>query len=475
MAWSRLAQRLITGALARKTGMTEEILRKEVHAIQPKLVRDLSRLVAQPSVSARREGIEECAELVKKMIEEIGGDAKILRVKNSAPLVYGEVKSPGSDTTLLFYNHYDVQPEEPLELWESPPFKPEVRKGRLYGRGASDDKGEFVARLKLVEAYVKAYGSPPCNIKFAVEGEEETGSNGFHDYVVGNPKLFKTDAALWEYGAVTGDGRPIVSLGGKGTLYVEFTVKMLTQDAHSANAAILPSAPWRLVRLLSMIKDEREHILVPGWYDGVESFTREELRVLEEQPFDRESFVRSYGVDRFASASTDMELKTAIQSRPTANIAGIWAGYSGTGMKTVLPAEAHCKMDFRLALGQDPKSLFKKLRAFLDDRGYQDVALKIMDSEPGARTPLNDPWARAAIRAGESVYGKKSVVELCSPGTSPMYVIMDQYKAPVVSIGVSPPDASLHAPNENIRLDLVEKGMLWIAQSVENYLSSKKK
>jgi acetylornithine deacetylase/succinyl-diaminopimelate desuccinylase-like protein len=256
---------------------------------------------------------------------------------------------------------------------------------------------------------------------------------------------------------------------------VEFTVKMLTQDAHSANAAILPSAAWRLVRLLNTIKDEGEHILVPGWYHGVENFTKEELKVLDEQPFDRESFARSYGVNEFASASTEMELKTALQSRPTANIAGIWAGYSGTGMKTVLPADAHCKMDFRLAIGQDPKTLFRKLRRFLDERGYQDVELKIMDCEPGARTPVNDPWAKAAIRAGEEVYGKKSVVELCSPGTSPTYVIMDRYKAPVVSIGVSPPDASLHAPNENIRLDLLEKGMLWIAQSVENYLDFKKK
>ncbi len=450
--------------------MVEERLQKEIHDIQSKLVRGISRLVAQPSVSARKEGIDECAELVKRMIEEVGGEAEILRMKNSAPLVFGEVKSPGSDRTLLFYNHYDVQPEEPLELWESPPFKPKVRNGRLYGRGASDDKGEFVARLKLVEAYIKAYGSPPCNIKFAVEGEEETGSNGFYNYVANNAKLFKTDAALWEYGSVTADGRPIVSLGGKGTLYVEFRVKMLTQDAHSANAAILPSAPWRLVRLLNMIKDQDERILVPGWYDGVDDFTQEELKVLDEQPFDRESFARSYGAREFASASTDMELKTALQSRPTANIAGIWAGYSGMGMKTVLPAEAHCKVDFRLALGQDPKTLFKKLRAFLDEKGFQDVEMKVMDSEPGARTPVSDPWAKAAISAGEAVYGKKSVVELCSPGTSPMYVIMNRYKAPVVSIGVSPSDASLHAPNENIRLDLLEKGMLWIAQAIDNYL-----
>ncbi len=385
-------------------------------------------------------------------------------------MVYGEIKSSKSEKTILLYNHYDVQPEEPLELWKSPPFKPEVRKGRLYGRGASDDKGELVSRLKLIESYVKVYGEPPCNIKFCFEGEEETGSNGFPGYVSQNKELFRCDAALWEHGSITGEGRPIVSLGGKGTLYVEYAVRSLSQDAHSAHAAILPSAPWRMVWLLNLIKDQNERVLVPGWYDGVEEFTRAELKFLDGQPFDRKFFEDSYGPGEFVKASTDLELKTALQSRPTANIAGIWAGYQGVGMKTVLPAEIHCKMDFRLALGQDPKALFKKLRAYLDKNGFSDVKMTVLDSEPAARTLPSDPWAKAAMRAGEKVYGKKSVVELCSPGTSPFYLIRDTYGAPIVSIGISPPDASLHAPNENIRLDLLERGMVWIAQTFENYL-----
>jgi acetylornithine deacetylase/succinyl-diaminopimelate desuccinylase-like protein len=346
-----------------------------------------------------------------------------------------------------------------------------VRNGRLYGRGVSDDKGEFVARLKLIESYIKVHGEPPCNFTFCVEGEEETGSNGFERYIADNSRLFKCDAALWEYGSITREGRPVVSLGGKGTLYVEYAIRSLTQDAHSANAAILPSAPWRMIRLLSKIKGADERILVPGWYDGIEEFTRAEIKILDEQPFDRGFFEDSYGAHEFVGASTDLELKKAIQSRPTANIAGIWAGYSGVGMKTVLPAEIRCKMDFRLALGQDPKALFKKLRAHLDENGFADVKMTVLDCEPAARTLPSDAWAKAAMRAGEQTYGKKSIVELCSAGTSPFYVIRDMYDAPIISIGVSPPDASLHAPNENIRLDLLERGMLWIAQTFENYLA----
>jgi acetylornithine deacetylase/succinyl-diaminopimelate desuccinylase-like protein len=450
--------------------MVDSRLKEHIHKNQGKFIEDISRLVSQRSVSARYEGIEDCSKLVSSMIKEIGGKSRILHQEGRAPLVYGEVKSSKSDKTIMLYNHYDVQPEEPLELWKSPPFKPEVRKGRLYGRGVSDDKGEFVARLKLIESYVKVYGEPPCNFKFCVEGEEETGSNGFERYIADNSDLFRCDAALWEYGSVTREGRPVVSLGGKGTLYVEYVIKSLKQDAHSAHAAILASAPWRMIWLLSKIKGADERILVPGWYDGVEKFTKADLKILAGNPFDRGMFEESYGAHDFVAASTDMELKEALESRPTANIAGIWAGYSGVGMKTVLPAEIHCKMDFRLALGQDPKILFKKLRAYLDKNGFSDVKMTVLDSEPAARTLPSEAWVKAAVRAGEKTYGKKAIVELCSPGTSPLYVIRDRYDAPVVSIGVSPPDASLHAPNENIRLDMLESGMLWIARTFDNYL-----
>jgi len=456
--------------------MVDQKLKKYVSDNQSKVVEEISRLVAQPSVSARHYGIKECARLVSTMIKEIGGKSRILEIEGSAPLVYGEVKSSRSSKTILLYNHYDVQPEEPLELWKSPPFKPEIRRGRLYGRGVSDDKGEFVARLKLIEAYVKVYGEPPCNVKFAVEGEEETGSNGFGRYIKENSKLFQCDASLWEYGHVSGDGRPVVSLGGKGTLYVEYSLKSLKQDAHGANAAILTSAPWRMVHLLALIKDKKERILILGWYDGIEEFSNSDLRIIDVSPFDKKSFQEAYGTGAFIDEdSTDRELSVTLQSRPTANIAGLWAGYTGEGMKTVLPSEIHCKMDFRLAIGQNPKGLFKKLRQFLDENGYDDVKLQVLDSEPGSRTSSDDPWARAAVGAGESIYGKKSIIELCSPGTSPMHVIQNEYSAPVISIGVSPPDALLHAPNENIRLDLLEKGMLWIAETVEDYLAGEKK
>jgi len=170
---------------------------------------DIIKLASQPSVSARNEGVEECSVLVEKMLKETGATTRVLRMDGVAPLIYGEIRSKKSPKTVLFYNHYDVQPEEPLELWKSPPFKPEIRDGRIYGRGVSDDKGELVSRLKIVESYLKTEGELPCSVKFCFEGEEETGSVHLAQYVEKNSELFKADAVFWEYGTLDLEGNPM--------------------------------------------------------------------------------------------------------------------------------------------------------------------------------------------------------------------------------------------------------------------------
>ncbi|QQG48820.1 MAG: M20/M25/M40 family metallo-hydrolase [archaeon] len=426
-------------------------------------------LASQRSVSARKEGVEECAVLVEKMLSEIGATTKVLKQEGVAPLVYGEVKSTKSKKTVLFYNHYDVQPEEPLELWKSPPFKPEIRDGRIYGRGVSDDKGELVSRLKLVESYLKTSGEPPCNIKFCFEGEEETGSVHLEEYISKNSELFKADAVVWEFGTVDLQDRPKVILGVKGMIYLEFVLSSLSQDAHSSYAAALPSAPWRLVRMLNLLKDENERVLVPGWYDGVETLSEDEVGVLQKMPFEGEEFKKTYGAKEFVGKMTADVAKKALVQRPTGNIAGIWAGYTGPGSKTVLPKEIHAKMDFRLVPNQDPADLWKKMRKYIDDKGFSDVEMQLESMEPAARTSYKDPFAQAAIRAASKVYGKEPVVELSSPGTGPLYIFTRTYGMPSVDIGVSAEDSAIHAPNENLRLDLLHKGILWIAETVEQF------
>jgi len=381
------------------------------------------------------------------------------------------MKSEKSDKTIMFYNHYDVQPEEPLELWKSPPFKPEIRDGAIYGRGVSDDKGELVSRLKVVESFLRADGELPCNVKFCFEGEEETGSVHLHQYVSKYTDLFKADAVIWEYGTVDTKGTPMVTLGVKGMIYLEFVLRSLSQDAHSSYAAVLPSAPWRMVRLLNMLKDENEMIRVPGWYDGVTNLAEDELDVLQEMPFDGAEFKKTYGTNGFLGGMGDPQAKKALVQRPTGNIAGIWAGYTGPGSKTVLPKEIHAKMDFRLVPEQDPQDLWDKLRKYLDQNGFADVEMQLVSMEPAARTSYKDPFAQAAIRAAEKVYGRKPIVELGSPGTGPLYLFTRTYKMPSVDIGVSSIDGGIHAPNENLKLENMRKGMLWIAETMEMFSS----
>ncbi len=441
-----------------------------IHDNQGRFVKDIVRLASQPSVSARKEGIAECAELVRSMIEEIGGKTRVLSLPGAAPLVYGELRSSRSSKTVLFYNHYDVQPEVPLELWKSPPFKPEVRDGRLYGRGVSDDKGELVARLKLIESYVKVNGEPPCNVKFCFEGEEEVGSPFLEQYVSSEPDLFRSDAVIWEYGKIGSDGTPVVGLGVKGMIYLELTVRSLSQDAHSMYAAALPSAVWRLVRLLSLIKDPHERILIPGWYDRVQDLSEDELKLLGEQPSEAEELLATYGSGSFVAGMPAAQAKKALVARPTANIAGVWAGCAGPGSKTVLPAEAHCKMDFRLVPNQDPEELYAKLVAYLKANGYGDVEISRETSEPAARTSYKSALAQAAIRGAKEVFQREPAVEISSAGTGPLYVFTRRYGVGGLDIGISPVDSALHSPNENIRLDLLEKGMLWLGRTVENFL-----
>ncbi len=442
-----------------------------IHENQSRFVKDIITLSSQPSVSARKEGIQECANIVRSMVEEIGGTAKLIQLPGAAPLVYGEVKSSKSDKTVLFYNHYDVQPEVPLKLWKSPPFKPEVRDGRLYGRGVSDDKGELVSRLRLIESYIKMNGEPPCNVKFCFEGEEEVGSPNLEQYVNENPELFKSDAVIWEYGKIDSEGRPVVGLGVKGMIYLELTIRSLSQDAHSMYAAALPSAVWRLARLLNLIKDSHERILIPGWYDKVQDLAEDELKLLEEQPSEAQELLATYGSKEFAGGMSLEQAKKSLVARPTANIAGIWAGYTDQGSKTVLPAEAHCKMDFRLVPNQDPDELYAKFVSFLKANGYGDVEIVKETMEPAARTSYKSDLAQAAIKGAKEIFLKDPSIEISSAGTGPLYIFTRRYGVAGLDIGISPFDAAPHSPNENIRLDFLEKGMLWLGRTVENFLA----
>jgi len=440
-----------------------ECVYEQIDSQTEQTVERLRRLCRQPSVSAQGLGLEECARLVKELMEEVGLRAELVPLAEGPPVVYGERPSHSSKKTLVFYNHYDVQPPEPLELWESDPWSAEVREGRVYARGAADNKANIVSRLAAIEAFLKAEGDLPCGIKFVVEGEEEIGSPHLAQFVERHRSRLRGEGVIWEFGGFDYDDVPTVTLGLKGMLYVEFSVKTLAKDSHSARAAVVENPAWRLIKALSTLRDESGRITIEGWYDDVREFTPEELEALERAPVHEEELKAELGITEFLGGLSGLELKKALAGAPTANIAGIYSGYIGEGHKTVLPSYAKAKMDFRLVPDQDPKKLARLLKEHLERHGFGDIKLTIQAENAAARTPLDAKIVRIACETAQEVFGKEPIVHISSAGSGPMYLFTHELGLPTVAIGCNHPHSNTHAPNENQRIDALIWGTKWIA------------
>ena len=231
-------------------------------------VDELRELLSKPSISAQNVGIQETAEWIVRYMESMGMKAQIHPMGGGHPVVYGELQGE-SDKSILFYNHYDVQPPEPLELWETEPFSPQIRDGKLFSRGVADNKGCLMARLQAVKAVLDTQGKLPVTVKFLVEGEEEIGSPHLRTFVDGHRELLRSDLCIWENAYGDEDGNPTIRLGNKGMCYVELTIQSMKSDTHSKNATIYPNAAWQMIWALSSLKDKNENILIDGFYDHV--------------------------------------------------------------------------------------------------------------------------------------------------------------------------------------------------------------
>jgi acetylornithine deacetylase/succinyl-diaminopimelate desuccinylase-like protein len=422
------------------------------------LIYDLQTLIRQPSVSAKNEGIEECAKLVKKILIKSGIHAEILRLKKGvAPIVYGEIKSQKNNSkTLMFYNHYDVQPAEPFELWDDPPFSGKLKGNKIFGRGATDDKGELITRIKAVEACLKTTGDVPCNIKFVIEGEEETGSAHIDQYLKKYKKKFACDGVIWEFGYVDSKNRPIVGLGMKGLLFVEVSVKESIRDAHSSLAVLIKNPAWRLIEAVKTLRDSDGKILIKDWYREVKPLSKKDLELISKEPFDEKFFKKEFGIKSFVANKKGLDAKKALVGGATCNIAGFVSGYTGDGAKTVLPGEALVKIDFRLIPKMDPKKQVQRLRTHLKSKGYSDVMIKVFHGEAAARTNSSDPFVSQVKEAADESFGS-SILNVSNAGTGPMYSFVDILGVPCISIGSTYMFSRIHSPNEFARVDLLKK------------------
>jgi acetylornithine deacetylase/succinyl-diaminopimelate desuccinylase-like protein len=427
-------------------------------------IAELSTLVAQPSISAQNLGINECADLVGAMLKTRGFQVNIMPT-GGAPVVFAERKG-SSDKTLLIYNHYDVQLPEPLELWDSPPFEPTLRDGKLFGRGVSDDKGQLVSRLFAIDALLEHEGELPCNVKFIIEGEEETSSVHLHEFIEHNRELLGADACIWEFGGVDHNEVPMQYLGLRGICYVELSVKTADEDVHSGlGGSIFPSAAWRLVWALNSIKGPDGIVQIPGFYDPVIPPNERQRQLLAALPEVAEEYKERYGVKYFLNElSGGLDLRIAEVFEPTCTICGLTSGYQGPGSKTVLPARASAKIDFRLVPDQMPKQVLEQLRNHLDEEGFTDVEIEYLGGEPPALTDPDDPFVELVVNTAEPVYGRKMQLVPLIGGSGPNYPFVHILNLPVVSAGADYPGSQAHAPNENLRLDLYQKHAKHIAR-----------
>jgi acetylornithine deacetylase/succinyl-diaminopimelate desuccinylase-like protein len=446
-------------------------------AHRERLLDDYKDLLRQPSVAATGQGITEMAALVARQLSGLGASVKIVPTEgNAPPVVWAELGPEDAERTLLIYNHYDVQPAEPLELWHSPPFEPTIRDGFLFARGASDDKGELATRIHAIEAWQQTQGPLPIKIKWLIEGEEETGSKHLHAWIERHRAWFVNtkggviDGCLWEFGGFDAEGRFRLSLGVKGICYVELRAKGVDHDLHSSLAPLAPNAAWRLVWALNTLKDQHDRILIDGYYDHVRGPTPAEEEILREMPFEEAYYKSKWKVEQFVNNRSGYDGLKALLFEPTATICGVTTGWQGSGVKTVLPAAATAKVDFRLVPNLTPEITLDLLRKHLDKHGFTDIEI---DWLGGYRPEISDvtaPIVAAATAAAREIYKQEPTIELLSPGSGPMYSLATFIGGvPVVCAGIAHADTRIHSPNENSSVQNYYDGMRYIGALIEAF------
>ncbi len=442
-------------------------LRRYLEKNKDDIITDLRNLVKHPSISAQNVGIDECATTLNSILRDIGINTVIKKIDNSNPIIFGEIKGK-SNKTLLFYSHYDVQPVEPIDAWKYNPFSGVVTDDRIYGRGAADSKGNVIAMIKAVKYYIDTYGEVPLNIKFLIEGEEEISSINLPKYVEENIDKLKANATICFDGSLTQKNSAAIYAGLKGMLYVELKAKIAAVDMHSGLAPIIPNPTWRLIKALESIRND-EKILIDGWYDDIKVPTKEDLALLKNLEYDEKMIIEEYGITRLINDLKGKEALERLLFEPTSNIAGIYAGYTGPGSKTVLPSTATAKLDFRLVYDQDPNKLIILLRKHLNNHGFNDIELYKFGSLQPSKTKPNATIIKAAAKAAAKVYGTEPSVFPNMWGSGPDFVFTKILKQESIWTGCSPAYANIHAPNEFTSIRNILDGVCYAAMIMEEF------
>jgi len=434
---------------------------------------ELKPLLSQPSISAQGIGIRETALLLRRMMEKIGIKTELIETAGS-PVIIGEMTSPhGAETpTVLVYGHYDVQPPEPLDAWVSPPFQPTIRNGRIYARGAGDNKGQLFAQLMAVRTHLHVNGRVPINVKFVIEGEEESSSPNLERFVSEHKELLKSDFVYTSDGPVHESGRPIVVLGVRGILYVELTATGANRDLHSGNwGGPIPNPAWLILDLLQTMKDPSTgRILIDGFYDKIRSPTEDERNALRRIPLDRRKVAKDIGLreDQLPSAE---EFYERLMFHPTLNICGFASGYMGKGSKTIVPSSATVKMDMRLVADQNPDDIFRKFLMHVKQQS-QEIEVKHLGQMRPSRTPLDSKFAKPIIESVKQATEEDPLVFPSLGGSLPDYVFTGILGVPSIMVPYANIDENNHAPNENLAVKNFVRGVKCFATVLDRLSTS---
>lgn len=413
----------------------------------------LQRLVAIPSVSSAGRGLVECAEAVAEMARASGLDVELLPTEG-APVVYGELPGPPGAPTLLLYGHYDVQPAEPLDAWVSPPFRPTLRDGAVYGRGAGDNKGQFVAHL-VAARILHRRGAAPLTLKLLIEGEEEIGSPHLGPCVEAHRERLSCDLALTADGPFHDDGRPLIVFGVRGLLYLELRARGANRDVHSGNrGGLVPMPAWTLVEAVAALRGAGGP-RIPGFLDAVRPPTEAERRLLDELPFDRRAFLDDLGLDQLPDDDSRNPWET-LMFHPTLNLAGLSSGWEGPGTKTLVPCEAVAKLELRLVPDQEPDVVEAAVRRRLSP---WPVSIERLAAVPPSSTPIDNPFTAPVAAALEAASGRQPLLRPRLGGTTPDWVFTRLLEVPSLLVPYGPADMDHHAPNEKIDLASLERGV----------------
>ena len=421
---------------------------------------DLLRIPSVSASSAHKKDMVTCAEAVKQRLLEAGADKAEIFSTEGHPVVYGEKITDPAKPTVLVYGHYDVQPPDPLDLWNSGPFDPVIRDGKIFARGSCDDKGQFYMHDKALETLVKT-NTLSTNIKFIIEGEEEIGSPNLAKFVSSHKALLSADVILISDTAMISMESPSIDIGVRGLSYIEVEVSGPNRDLHSGVYGGAVANPiTMLAKMIASCHDENNHITIPGFYNDVANVTPEERKLMAEAPFDEEAYKKDLGVNAlWGEKGYTTNERTGI--RPTLELNGIWGGYTGEGAKTVLPAKAYAKISARLVPNQSSADITAKLLHHFKQIAPPGVTVKAAEHHGGEpyMTPIDSPAYRAAARAIETTFGK-APIPVRGGGSIPICSLFEkELGIKIVFMGFGLDSDNLHSPNEKFDIFNFYKGI----------------